>query len=404
MNHDQIALYLNDHPEFFNQYPELLARIKSIREEDIPLKPAKTVNLADRILKRAHDDKEQLRNQLEWFLELTQANEKIQAHLFEIERIILYSLDFSQMIRQLRAEIIERFNIPGVKIILIDNEDHLMEQRLRDRLTETPPEGLEFRDADTVNGWFDNLRRPTLQSDIEEGSELFQDHEGPAILSKALIPILLHGNLIGVLALGSENPKHFHEGLRTDFLERMADKLGIAIENVLLLDLMKNQPVMDAKTGLYNETYLDPVLRREFGWARCCGKPLSLLKLRIDSYRELVNTYGKKRVSQVRRETGKILAANSRGSDIKISSGEGEFLVLLPDTSADTAGAAVRSLQTALDRHLFPGLEPGALRFACGAATFTGDNMELPADLLTAASVTLDPAPPNEDKGKAIAV
>ena len=53
MNNDQIALYLNDHPEFFNQYPELLARIHSIAPEDMPLRPVKTLNIADRIVKRA---------------------------------------------------------------------------------------------------------------------------------------------------------------------------------------------------------------------------------------------------------------------------------------------------------------------------------------------------------------
>ncbi|MCH7501414.1 MAG: DUF484 family protein, partial [Nitrospinae bacterium] len=78
MNNDQIALYLNDHPEFFNQYPELLARIQAIAPEDLPLQPAKTLNIADRLLKRAQADKEHLKNQLVSFMEITQANEKIQ--------------------------------------------------------------------------------------------------------------------------------------------------------------------------------------------------------------------------------------------------------------------------------------------------------------------------------------
>ena len=73
MNNDQIALYLNDHPEFFNQYPELLARIQSIAPEDIPLKPVKTLNIADRILKRAQADTENMKNQLVSFMEISLA-------------------------------------------------------------------------------------------------------------------------------------------------------------------------------------------------------------------------------------------------------------------------------------------------------------------------------------------
>ena len=298
MNNDQIALYLNDHPEFFNQYPELLARIQSIAPEDMPLKPVKTLNIADRILKRAQADKENMKNQLVSFMEISQANEKIQENLFAIDRIIMYSLNFSQMIGQLREEIIKRFKIPGVQIILMDGDEHLMERCLKERLDKNAIDGLQFVDTDTVSGWFGDDLKPVLRAEMTEGSEIFGATSELNIQSEALIPIILHGNLIGAMALGSENPHHFHKGLRTDLLERTADKLGIAIENVLLLDLMKNQPVLDSKTGLYNEIYLDPVLRREFGWAQCYGKSLSLIKMHIDSFEELVNTYGKSRIKK----------------------------------------------------------------------------------------------------------
>ncbi len=52
MTKDQIAIYLNEHPEFFNDYPELLRKIKSIEETDLPLEPLGTLSIADRILKR----------------------------------------------------------------------------------------------------------------------------------------------------------------------------------------------------------------------------------------------------------------------------------------------------------------------------------------------------------------
>ena len=68
MKNDQIALYLNDHPEFFNQYPELLARIQSIEPEDMPLRPVKTLNITERIVKRAQADKEHMKNQLVSFM------------------------------------------------------------------------------------------------------------------------------------------------------------------------------------------------------------------------------------------------------------------------------------------------------------------------------------------------
>jgi len=398
MNNDQIALYLNDHPEFFNQYPELLARIQSIEPEDMPLRPVKTLNIADRILKRAQADTEHMKNQLVNFMEISQANEKIQENLFAIDRIIMYSLNFSQMIGQLREEIITRFKIPGVQIILMDGDAHLMERCLKERLDKNSIEGLQFVDTATVSGWFGSDLRPVLQAEMKEGAEICGATAELNIQSEALIPIILHGNLIGAIALGSENPHHFHKGLRTDLLERTADKLGIAIENVLLLDLMKNQPVLDSKTGLYNDIYLDPVLRREFGWAQCYGKSLSLIKMHIDSFEELVNTYGKPRIQKVLQEAGKVLAGNSRGGDIMISSGDGDFLILLPDTSEQGAGQIAQRIRKTLITHMFPDLENDCVKIIFGVAATSGKEIDSPADLLAAASNALEKAQEQKDE------
>ncbi len=402
MKNDQIALYLNDHPEFFNQYPELLARIQSIAPEDLPLKPVKTLSITDRIVKRAQADKEHMKNQLVSFMEISQANEKIQENLFAIDRIIMYSLNFTQMIGQLREEIIKRFKIPGVQIILMDGDEHLMEGCLRERLDKNAIEGLQFVDADAASGWFDDNPKPVLRAEMTEGSEIFEGASELNIQSEALIPILLHGHLIGTIALGSENPHHFHKGLRTDLLERTADKLGIAIENMLLLDLMKNQPVLDSRTGLYNEIYLDPVLRREFGWAQCYGKTLSLIKMHIDSFEELVNTYGKSRIKKVLQEAGKVLAENSRGGDIMISSGEGDFLILLPDTSEQGAAQIAQRIRKTLVNHMFPELENDCVKIIFGIAATSGRGINTPTDLLTAASGALEQARDRKDRALAV--
>ncbi|MDH5763878.1 MAG: DUF484 family protein [Nitrospinota bacterium] len=402
MNNDQIALYLNEHPEFFNYYPELLARIQSIDPEDLPIKPVKTLNISDRILKRAQADTEHMKNQLVSFMEISQANDKIQENLFEIDRIIMYSLNFSQMIVQLREEIIKRFKIPGVEIVLMDGDAHLMERCLKDRLEKNSVQGLQFFDTGTVINWFGAIPRPILRAELKESSKLFNGSEDLNIQSEALIPIILHGNLIGAIALGSEDPHHFHEGLRTDLLERTADKLGIAIENVLLLDLMKNQPVLDSNTGLYNEIYLEPVLRREFGWARCYRKSLSLIKMQIDSFKELVNTCGNSRIQTVLARAGKTLAESGAGGDIMISSGGGDFLILLPDTSGTDAGETAERVRKILKTQMFAGVDHDCLQIPYGVATFPGRDIDTPADLLKAADKALEQV--KEKKDQKIAV
>ena len=243
MNKDQVAMYLNEHPEFFNEYPELLRKIKEIEEEDLPIEPMSTLSLTDRIIKRVHDDKELLKRKLECFFEISRANEKIQGHLFEIEQLVLTSTNLDQMVNQLRKEIPHRFGIPSVVVCLVQGSDHFMEDRLRERYQGELDGTVKFISKATAAGWFEGVIKPILRGRIKD-SEVFGPHnnEGP-IKSEAIIPIVAQKTLVGVIAFGSPNAFQFHDGLGTKFLERMADKVAISINNIHLIDQLKDQLV-----------------------------------------------------------------------------------------------------------------------------------------------------------------
>ena len=245
MNKDQMAIYLNEHLEFFNEYPELLKKIKEIKDDGLPIEPMSTLSLADRIIKRVHDDKEHLKSKLEWLYEISRANEKIQEHLFEIERLVLTSTNLDQMVEQLKKEIPNRFGIPYVILCLIKGSDPCMEDRLRQRYNGNLDEMVRFICRETADSWFASGLKPVLHSEIKD-SEVFGPNNGHGdIKSEALIPIMAQDNLVGAIAFGSPKPFHFHDGLGTEFLERMADKVAISINNILLIDQLKDQLVVN---------------------------------------------------------------------------------------------------------------------------------------------------------------
>ncbi len=243
MDKDLIAIYLNEHPEFFNEYPELLGKIKEIKDEDLPVEPMTTLSLADRIIKRVHDDKKHLKSKLEWLFETSRANEKIQAHLFEIERLVLTSTNLDQMVHQLQKEIPSRFGIPNVKVYLLKGPDPCMEDRLRQRYNGNLDESVKFICQETADDWFVNGLKPILRSEVEE-SEIF-NLNNDSIKSEALIPIVAQDVMVGAIAFGSPNPFHFYNGLSTEFLERMVEKVSISINNILLIDQLKDQLVVN---------------------------------------------------------------------------------------------------------------------------------------------------------------
>ena len=238
MTKDEIAVYLNDHLEFFNNYPELLGKIKSINNQDIPICKSNTLSMSGRLIKRAKEDKEKLQSKLEWFVEVARANKEINQHLFEIERLILKSTQLDKMVKQLEEEITLRFKIPYALLYLVDGADHYMEHKLEDRFSKKLEGLLTFTDQITINTWFKGGLKPVLTSEIKTGSKVF-GKELKNIQSECIIPIINRGDICGAIALGATKPRHFHNGLQTEYLERMADRLAIAIDNILLIDRLQ---------------------------------------------------------------------------------------------------------------------------------------------------------------------
>lgn len=240
MKKDLVAVYLNEHPEFFNEYPELLQKIQSIDHSDLPLEPLQTLSIADRIIKRAHDDKEHMKSRLEWFVEIIEANETLQENLFEIERVALTTQDLPTMLCWFCEEFSSRFNLPKVRVYLLDGPNAFGEDRLKEKVNGISKDRVEFVDMDTLANWFPEGKTPILRSELNGDSEIFgRIINDKQVNSEVLIPIIFRDELVGAVCMGSEDPYRFYDGLRTDFLVRTVEKLGIAIDNLIVLEKFK---------------------------------------------------------------------------------------------------------------------------------------------------------------------
>ncbi len=393
MNHDKTAIYLNEHLEFFNDYPELLHKIREIDPGDLPLQPLKTLSVADRIIQRANADKENLKNRLDWFLEIAQANEQIQTHLHEIERLVITSTHLPQMIQQLCREVSERFDMPFVKVCLVADGKHFIDGDLRNQFSEELDGVLDFKDQATVSGWFLDGFKPVLHGEVNGDSFLFPQNGGDSVArSELLVPLVIRGAVAGAIGLASPNEGHFHEGLRTDFLERLADKLALAIDNILLLDLLKSRPVIDPVTGIYNHNFLEPILLREWDRTRRQKKPMSCVKMRIDYFNDLLDTESIEPGQKILKQTGDVLKSNSRVGDFLIRAEDGaEFVLLLPDIDSSAALAIADRIQKHLQKDVSADREIQAA-FNLGVATFPGEDDRDARQLIDNASLALEQA------------
>ncbi len=102
--------------------------------------------------------------------------------------------------------------------------------------------------------------------------------------------------------------------------------------------LLSELSIRDGLTGLYNRRRFDEVFEMEWRRSLRSMRPLALLMIDVDCFKDLNDTYGHQRGDDCLREIARVLEGQPRrGHDMVARFGGEEFAVLLP--GADVAGA-----------------------------------------------------------------
>jgi diguanylate cyclase (GGDEF)-like protein len=120
---------------------------------------------------------------------------------------------------------------------------------------------------------------------------------------------------------------------------------AIALDNALSIQKSEALSVTDDLTRLYNSRYLNLVLRRESKRASRSGRPLSLLFLDLDGFKQVNDTHGHLAGSKALVEAGAIVRGGARETDVAARFGGDEFAVVLPDTGREGAVAVAERIR-----------------------------------------------------------
>jgi diguanylate cyclase (GGDEF)-like protein len=107
--------------------------------------------------------------------------------------------------------------------------------------------------------------------------------------------------------------------------------------------ILRNLAMIDPLTGLYNRRFAEQRLAAEVSRSERRGHPLTVMTLDLNDFKHINDTYGHLAGDQVLQEFASRLNKVIRGSDLAVRLGGDEFLVLLPECTAE-------QLQLVLDR------------------------------------------------------
>ena len=210
-------------------------------------------------------------------------------------------------------------------------------------------------------------------------------------------PMIAHGETLGMLHLrmSLHNPASSEAKLPdsselTWLARTMAERLALALADMKLRETLRAQSICDPLTGWYNRRYMEETLEREIGRAARNRCPLAVIMLDVDNFKEFNDSFGHEAGDVALQNLCQLLKTHVRSEDVACRYGGDEFVLVLPDTSAELSAQRAEDMRIAVGNRevQFRGqlLRPMTLSF--GIATFPADG-RTSQDLLRASDTAL---------------
>lgn len=192
-------------------------------------------------------------------------------------------------------------------------------------------------------------------------------------------PLVASGETLGVLTVQGGpyelgQPTDVQQRLlsaRQQLVETLAGHIALALANLRLRESLRAQSIRDPVSGLFNRRYLDETLPREIHRASRDGRNLGIIMCDLDSFKAFNDQYGHAAGDTLLRSFGDLVGKVVRAGDIACRYGGDEFVLILLDTSLDTANRRAELLLREFRRIVIQYgdmfLNPGALSLGVSA-------------------------------------
>jgi diguanylate cyclase (GGDEF)-like protein len=120
------------------------------------------------------------------------------------------------------------------------------------------------------------------------------------------------------------------------------------ISRTIQQELIQQQSFTDPLTEIYNRHSLEDMAGRFIGQARRSKKPLTLMMIDVDRFKQVNTRFGHLTGDVVLANTAALLKHSVRGSDAVFRYGGDEFLIILADTSCADARHVVDRVRAGL--------------------------------------------------------
>jgi two-component system cell cycle response regulator len=248
-------------------------------------------------------------------------------------------------------------DVNGARILVID-DDAVQLRRIVERLSRDFKVDGEMKPESSMNvavgGNFDLIIVSTQLSDTD-GLRLAAHFKSQEEIRNVPILILVDEDDQRVMVKGLEMGINDYIILPIDYNEMFA-RVKTQIRRKKYQDALRanyqqtiSKAITDGLTGLYNRHYLNTHLDNTVRQALNNNKPLSLLIMDMDHFKQVNDTYGHDVGDEVLKQLAEIIVKSFRSADLAARFGGEEFVVLMPETDKARALEVAERLRKTIE-------------------------------------------------------
>ncbi|MCX7164428.1 MAG: DUF484 family protein [Betaproteobacteria bacterium] len=215
MKSEDVAHYLHDHPEFFDQYADMLALVTLPDPHS-----GRAISITEKQLFNLRDKVRTLESKLVELISFGEENDAISGKVHQLAVALIAATDQAAVVRALYSHLGGAFAVPHVTL----------------RLWGAGQGGGNEFDAvaDAVKAFASSLQRPYCGTSHGQESAAWFGEAGAHLRSMTQLPLRESGGVcFGLLVMASEEPHRFYPELGTLYLERIGDMASAALLRVV---------------------------------------------------------------------------------------------------------------------------------------------------------------------------
>lgn len=202
MKAEDVAHYLETHPEFFEIYAQMLSEITIPHPYG-----GRTISLSERQMLSLRERVKELEKKMHELMEFAKENEALQSKVHQFTLTLFDGIDRAARQAAVCRSLCDIFSIPHAALRLWDIE---------------PPS------AETL-AFTDKMANPVCSHHAMPDIQAWFGEAGSLLHSFAYLPLRDESQTIGLLVLASEDAKRFYPEMGTMFLQRIAESVASAL-------------------------------------------------------------------------------------------------------------------------------------------------------------------------------